>query len=89
MSAHPGLSVSPLSWVKGEIDLSLGLVRENLALADNRIAGPHALEVCETHLKQVRGALSMLGLDGVTRYCEALEQTVLRRGTESKRLDSA
>lgn len=31
--AHPDLSVSPLSWVKREIDVSIRTVRENLAMS--------------------------------------------------------
>ena len=76
VGAHPDLSVSPLSWVKGEIDISIGVIRENLALSTGRAGRVHALATCATHLSQVRGALQMLEFDGVTRYCECLEQAV-------------
>ncbi|HTP94819.1 MAG TPA: Hpt domain-containing protein [Burkholderiales bacterium] len=76
MSAYPDLSVSPLSWVKGEIDRSLAMVREHLMRSSSsRGDGPQALATCITQLGQVRGALQILGLDGVTRFCEALEET--------------
>ncbi len=75
-SAHPDLSVSPLSWVKGEIDISIGIVRENLALSTDRAGRSAALAICATHLSQVRGALQMLEFDGVTRFCGNLEQVV-------------
>ena len=74
--AQPDLSVSPLSWLKGEIDVSLAAVRENLALAATRAGGTQELAACATHLRQVRGALQMLGFDGATRFCEVLEDTV-------------
>jgi chemosensory pili system protein ChpA (sensor histidine kinase/response regulator) len=74
--AHPDLSVSPLSWVKREIDVSIGIVRENLPLSTGRAGSAQALATCVTHLSQVRGALQMLGFDGVTRFCELLERVV-------------
>ena len=35
-----------------------------------------ALATCTTHLSQIRGALQMLGFEGVTRFCVSLEQVV-------------
>ena len=74
--AHPDLSVSPLSWIKGEIDFSLGVVRENLPLSTTRASSTQELAACAMHLRQVRGALQMLGYDGATRFCEVLEEAV-------------
>ena len=78
--AHPDLSVSPLSWLKGEIDFSLGAVRETLPLLTTGAGSSRELASCATHLRQVRGALQMLGYDGATRFCEALEDAVKSYG---------
>jgi len=65
---------NPLAWLKGEIDRSLALAREALGQSltqnDERAA---LLERAGQHLRQVRGALNMLRLDGAARFCAALE----------------
>jgi len=68
---------NPLAWLKGEIDRSLALARETLAQglaqSDDRAA---LLARSGQHLRQVRGALHMLRLDGAARFCGALEDAV-------------
>ncbi|WP_018230962.1 hybrid sensor histidine kinase/response regulator [Methyloversatilis universalis] len=65
--------LGPLIWVRGEIDLAL--VRAAEALGDGRhAAGAEALKFAQTHLHQARGALAIVGLDGLTHFCDALEQ---------------
>jgi chemosensory pili system protein ChpA (sensor histidine kinase/response regulator) len=86
-SATPpvAISASPLAWLKGEIDHSIMIARENLALA----AGPMgvvALEACEKHMRQVRGALQMLGMEGATRYTELIEYAIILFGTGKIRM---
>lgn len=71
------LDIGPLSWVKGEIDLAL----ERAAEALDRHRADGAQEGDSSHLKSARnnlhqahGALSIVGLDGVTQFSDALEQ---------------
>jgi chemosensory pili system protein ChpA (sensor histidine kinase/response regulator) len=65
--------LGPLTWVKGEIDAALSRAREILdrGAAD---ADPAGLQFAQTHLHQVRGALAIVGLDGLTQFADALEQ---------------
>jgi len=72
MTATP--DIGPLTWVKGEIDLALNRALEALARDEGDSAT--ALKSARTHLHQARGALSIVGLEGVTRLAEALEQAL-------------
>ncbi len=65
--------LGPLTWVKGEIDAALSRAREILdrGAAD---ADPAGLQFVQTHLHQVRGALAIVGLDGLTQFTDALEK---------------
>lgn len=65
--------LGPLIWVRGEIDLAL--VRAAESLGDSA-SGAEALKFAQTHLHQARGALAIVGLDGVTHFCDALEQVL-------------
>ena len=56
--------LGPLTWVKGEIDAALARADEGLQDAGS---GTSALQFAQTHLHQVRGALSIVGLDGLTQ----------------------
>ncbi len=72
MNAATEFDVGPLTWVKSEIDLALERAGEALGqFADNGDATQ--LKFCRTHLHQVRGALAIVGLDGVTQFTDALE----------------
>ena len=74
MHSAADTDLGPLSWVKGEIDLALGRSAEALTLAS---AGDNSqLRFAHTHLHQAHGALSIVGLDGLTQFSEALEQLV-------------
>ena len=65
--------LGPLTWVKGEIDAALGRAREILerGCAGSEAAG---LQFAQSHLHQVRGALDIVGLDGLTLFTDMLEQ---------------
>ncbi len=65
--------LGPLTWVKGEIDAALQ--RSATALAEARRAEDPAARVqfAQTHLHQVRGALSIISLDGLTQFADAAE----------------
>ena len=72
MNVATEFDVGPLTWVKSEIDLALDRAGEALAqFAANGDATQ--LKFCRTHLHQVRGALAIVGLDGVTQFTDAIE----------------
>jgi len=85
MNTAAELDVGPLTWVKGEIDLALERALE--ALERHLPDGDDATQLrsARNHLHQAHGALSIVGLDGVTRYSEALEQ--LLEAVEAGELD--
>ena len=83
MAARPatGFDLGPLSWVKTEIDHSLGQARENL---EKIVAAPGdraPVKYILTHLHQATGAPGMVGLGAATRYNEELERLVSSIGT--------
>src|ERR671930_2444135 len=65
-----------LSWITAEVDQALERVRDQIARSSNAPLDARALAGCPEHLHQVSGALSMVGLNGATRFCEALETTL-------------
>jgi len=79
MNSPTDFDIGPLTWVKSEIDLALERADKALqqytttaTLADG--AGDLTqLRFCRTHLHQVQGALTIVGLDGVTQFSEAME----------------
>jgi chemosensory pili system protein ChpA (sensor histidine kinase/response regulator) len=72
MNMATELDIGPLTWVKGEIDLALERAGEALGqFAASREAAQIAQ--ARNHLRQARGALTIVGLDGVTQFAEALE----------------
>jgi len=74
MSATTDLDLGPLSWVKGEIDLALGRASEALGKFTENTDDTAQLKFAQTHLHQAHGALSIVGLDGVTQFSETIEQ---------------
>ncbi|RIX47370.1 MAG: response regulator [Rhodocyclales bacterium GT-UBC] len=76
MNAATEFDLGPLNWVKAEIDLALERAEEALSLYESA-ADITQLKFCRTHVHQVHGALSMVGLDGVTQVTEALEALLL------------
>lgn len=67
------VNVELLSWVKAEIDHALKSVRESFATFLPKGDNPAALRGCPAQLHQVHGALRMVGLEGPTRVCAAIE----------------
>ncbi|MDX9886414.1 Hpt domain-containing protein [Thauera sp.] len=65
--------LGPLTWVKGEIDAALSRASEILD-RDAAEADPSGLQFAQTHLHQVRGALAIVGLDGLTQFADTLEK---------------
>lgn len=74
MAATTDLDLGPLSWVKGEIDLALGRAHEALGKFAENPGDSAQLKFARTHLHQAHGALSIVGLDGVTQFSETIEQ---------------
>ena len=72
MNAATEFDLGPLTWVKGEIDLALQRADEALDQYETGADGT-PLKFCRTHVHQVYGALSIVGLDGVTQVAESIE----------------
>ena len=81
MNAATEFDVGPLTWVKSEIDLALVRADEALQQFTASTASGDGdltqIRFCRTHLHQVQGALTIVGLDGVTQFAEALEAMLL------------
>ena len=80
MNAATEFDVGPLTWVKSEIDLALERAAQALqqyaasaAAAADGAGDLTQIRFARTHLHQVQGALTIVGLDGVTQFAEALE----------------
>lgn len=69
------LDLGPLTWVKSEIDQALSKAEEALGLAASS-SGERTthIQFAQTHLHQACGALSIVGLDGLTQFAIALER---------------
>ncbi|MCL2657026.1 MAG: Hpt domain-containing protein [Betaproteobacteria bacterium] len=67
------LDIAPLTWVRSEIDVALAHALEALDRAESGEAGADALRIAQNHVHQVQGALSIVGLDGVTQFAESLD----------------
>ncbi|MDR0634261.1 MAG: hybrid sensor histidine kinase/response regulator, partial [Azoarcus sp.] len=65
--------LGPLSWVRSEIDQALSRAADSLKLAAEAADGPAKVQFAQTHLHQVNGALSIIGLDGLTKFVAALD----------------
>ena len=83
MNAASEFDLGPLTWVKSEIDLALERAKEALARYDES-GDATQLKFGRTHIHQVHGALSIVGLDGVTQVTESLEALLI--GLEEGRL---
>jgi len=73
MTARADFDVGPLSWVKGEIDHAIQRSQEALRAFATNSADAAQLKSSQSHLHQAHGALSIVGLEGVTRVSEELE----------------
>ncbi|MDR2507577.1 MAG: Hpt domain-containing protein [Candidatus Accumulibacter sp.] len=69
--------VGPLVWVKNEIDQALSHARQAfqhyVTGLSSGAGDPTQIRFCRTHLHQVKGALTIVGLDGVKQFTDALE----------------
>ena len=78
MAANPSstFDIGPLSWVKAEIEHSLNEARSHLDRLATDPGDAKAAKYVATHLHQVTGALSMVGLGAATRFNEEIEKLV-------------
>src|SRR5689334_888585 len=73
MTARAEFDVGPLSWVKGEIDHAIERAQEALRAFAANSRDAAQLKSSQSHLHQAHGALSIVGLEGITRLSEELE----------------
>ncbi len=73
MTARADFDVGPLSWVKGEIDHAIQRAQDALRAFAADGADAAQLKASQSHLHQAHGALSIVGLEGITRLSEELE----------------
>ena len=89
MDAATEFDIGPLTWVKNEVDLALeradlalqkyseslpsGIAKDLPVTEATELGDLTQITFCRTHLHQVQGALTIVGLDGVTQFAEALE----------------
>src|SRR6267143_494447 len=85
MTARADFDVGPLSWVKGEIDHAIQRSQEALRAFATNSADAAQLKSSQSHLHQAHGALSIVGLEGITRVSEELAGA-LRAGDSDKYL---
>jgi chemosensory pili system protein ChpA (sensor histidine kinase/response regulator) len=78
MAANPQTTfdIGPLSWVKAEIEHSLTEARTHLDKLAVDPGDAKAAKYVATHLHQVTGALSMVGLGAAARFNEEIEKLV-------------
>ena len=73
MSMHTEFDKGSLLWVKAEIDSTLARASDALSqYATNKDAA--VLKHAKTHLHQAYGALDLVELTGLARFCEEVEQ---------------
>lgn len=70
------LDIGPLSWVRGEIDEALERASEAIGKAAADVDPQTQFQFAQAHLHQVRGALSVVGLDGASQLADTLDHFV-------------
>ncbi|SMC26920.1 chemosensory pili system protein ChpA (sensor histidine kinase/response regulator) [Andreprevotia lacus DSM 23236] len=75
MSVHTEFDQGSLIWVKGELEQTLARAGDAL-VAYREKTDAALLKHAQTHLHQAAGALQMVGLDGLARFGEEIEQLV-------------
>lgn len=74
MSPTNDFDIGPLSWVKPEIDATLNRARESLEEFQRDRESREPLRFAQGHMHQASGALSLVGLDGVAQFAEAIDK---------------
>ncbi|UXY15735.1 Hpt domain-containing protein [Chitiniphilus purpureus] len=75
MSAHTEFDQGSLVWLKGELEQTLSRATESLRKYQSEPDAAY-LKHAQTHLHQAVGALEMVELAGLARFCEEVEQLV-------------
>ncbi|MCB1899244.1 MAG: Hpt domain-containing protein [Rhodocyclaceae bacterium] len=84
MTSPSDLDSGPLAWVKGEIDLALERAEEALKAAVDAPDRGARLQFAQTHLHQVRGALAIVGLEGLTVFSDGLDRLLAELAREER-----
>ncbi|PAS98203.1 MAG: hybrid sensor histidine kinase/response regulator [Candidatus Dactylopiibacterium carminicum] len=74
MSQNSDFDVGPLTWVKAEIDAALASARERLLTVQENPDQREPLRFAQSFVHQASGALSVVGLDGVTQFAESIDK---------------
>jgi chemosensory pili system protein ChpA (sensor histidine kinase/response regulator) len=74
MSLNNDFDVGPLTWVKNEIDSALNAARDRLLEVQADPTQREPLRYAQSHVHQASGALSVVGLDGVLQFAEAIDK---------------
>lgn len=82
MSPGTAFDIGPLTWVKGEIELALDRAGEDLMRYGEAPAEAARLAAARAHLHQASGALSIVGLEGITRFSGAIERLLAAFGED-------
>ena len=88
MSFAADIDLGPLIWVKGEIDLAFARTSDALTRFAASPTETAQLRFAHTHLHQARGALAIVGLDGVTHVAETLELFIAERERSESMADT-
>ncbi|MGL1832348.1 Hpt domain-containing protein [Rhodocyclaceae bacterium SMB388] len=82
MNQSTELDLGPLTWVKSEIDLALARADKALGKARHSPEAQSDFQFAQTHVHQACGALSIVGLDGLTQFASTLDRLLgmLARG---------
>jgi chemosensory pili system protein ChpA (sensor histidine kinase/response regulator) len=65
--------LGPLTWVKSEVDQVLSHAAECLQAAPESTDSSAKIQFAQNHLHQANGALTIIGLDGLTKFISALD----------------
>lgn len=76
MNAKTEFNVASVTWVKGEIDQVLSLVRQYLEQYSYNPDDNAQIKFCRNHLHQVSGVMEMLGLNGVAAVSREMENLI-------------
>ncbi len=88
--SHPdALDLGPLAWVKTEIDLALARADESLEQALGASAAAACVQFAQTHLHQACGALSIVGLDGLSQFASSLDQLLGMLAHDERPIDAS
>ena len=89
VNSQAAFDIGPLSWVKTEIEHSLNEARSHLDALTQNASDTKAAKYVATHLHQVTGALSMVGLGAATRFNEEIEKLVATFEDPNSHTDAA